>query len=259
MIRGIQTAASAMRTQMARQEVLAMNMANYATPGYKQEYAPVDGISLCVDRVARDSQQRFALLGSSLPEIGSLGTDVGVARVEVDFRQAPLEETHRPLDVALEGDGFLEVRTPEGDCYSRGGALHLDASNRLVTDEGYFVLGPDGQPLTLGSGTVSVDRHGTISVEGGGIGQLSVVEFEPGTLLAKLGNGLYTPDNPDVAPPMRAVNTVVRQGFLERSNVDHISTMTEMLSGLRAYQASQRMLLAQDELLGQAVNAVGRV
>lgn len=244
---------------MARQEVLAMNVANYATPGYKQEYAPVDGVSLCVDRVSRDSQQRFALLANSLPEIGSLGTDVGVARVEVDFRQAPLEETHRPLDVALEGDGFLEVRTPEGDCYFRGGALHLDANSRLVTDEGYFVLGADGEILTLGSGAVSIDRHGTISVDGEAVAQLSVVEFEPGTLLAKLGNGLYTPDTPEVARPTRAVGTVVRQGFLERSNVDYISTMAEMVSGLRAYQASQRMLLAQDELLGQAVNEVGRI
>lgn len=122
-----------------------------------------------------------------------------------------------------------------------------------------MVLGPDGEGISLGEGTVSIGKNGTISIDDEAVARLSVVEFEPGTVLAKVGGGLYTVDHPETAQPMEAVDTMVRQGFLEGSNVNEISAMTELASGLRAYQASQRMLLAQDELLGRAVNEVGRV
>lgn len=259
MIRGIETATSAMRAQMARQEVLARNMANFTTAGYKEEFAPVDGYSANIDRFERKNWYGFARWDGGLPEIGSLGTKVGVSRVAVDFRQGIIQQTLRPLDVALDGDGFLEVRTPEGDYYFRGGALHVDAEGQLVTDEGFFVLGTEGEVISLGEGDYSIGQDGTISVDGEAVAQLSVVEFEPGTMLAKVGGTLYTVDDPETAQPMEALETVLRQGYLESSNVDEISTMTELASGLRAYQASQRMLMAQDEMLGRAVNEVGRV
>ncbi len=259
MIRGIRAAASAMSTQLARQEVLAQNVANFSTAGYKQEFAPVEGLAANVNRVDRDSKSGFSYVAQRLPQVGSMGTSIAVSEVSVDFRQGIVSETHRPLDVALEGDGFLEVLTPEGYFYSRGGALHLDAESHLVTDEGYFVLDSNGEPLTLGEGDLQVGRDGTISLDGEAVAQLSVVEFEPGTMLVKAGLGLYTVQNPDTAQPMVAMETVVRQGFLEESNVDQASAMAELMTGLRAYQASQRMMLAQDELLGRAVNEVGHL
>jgi flagellar basal-body rod protein FlgF len=244
---------------MARQEVLARNLANSTTAGYKEEFAPIDGFSANINRSQRAEWLGFARWDTGRPHIGSMGTGVGISRVAVNFRQGIIQQTHRPLDVALAGDGFLEVRTVEGDYFFRGGALHVDANRRLVTDEGFFVLDSQGEVITLGEGEIAIDRDGTISVDGETVAQLSVVEFEPGTMLAKVGSTLYTIDDPDTAQPMAAQDTEVRQGYLESSNVDEISTMTELASGLRAYQASQRMLLAQDELLGKAVNEVGRV
>ena len=113
--------------------------------------------------------------------------------------------------------------------------------------------------ITLGEGEIAIDRDGTISVDGETVAQLSVVGVRAWHDVSEGWLMLYTIDDPDTAQPMAAQDTEVRQGYLESSNVDEISTMTELASGLRAHQASQRMLLAQDELLGKAVNEVGRV
>ncbi|MGE5620305.1 MAG: flagellar hook-basal body protein [Sphingomonadaceae bacterium] len=259
MIRGVQTAMSAMKAHLARQEVLARNLGNLGTPGYKQESAAVDGFSAALGRVERGLARTRLEQAISTDVIGSLGVHTAIDRVSVDFRQGRLEETRRPLDVALQGDGFLQVATPDGILFSRGGALYTDAERRLVTAEGYPVLDADGQEIVLGDGEVSISADGTILTGDVPAATLSVVEFLPGTRLAKVGLEYYVLDDPNGVPPTAATGTVVKQGYLEASNVDAVSAMSDLVSLVRAYQASQRMLQAQDELLGKAVNEVGRV
>ncbi len=259
MIRGAHTAMSAMRAQLARQEVLARNLENLSTAGYKQERGALDGFSSTLGRVERGMARTRLEQAAATTTIGSLPMATAIDRVSVDFRSGRMEETGRQSDVALEGDGFLEVRTPEGYFYFRGGPLQLDADGRLVTSEGYPVLGDDGEEILLPSGSFSIAADGTITSDGQPVAALSVVEFDAGTQLAKVGAQFYTPDDPATAQPMVAATTEVKQGFLESSNVDAMSTMTELVSLVRAYQASQRMLQAQDDLLGKAVNEVGRI
>ncbi len=259
MIRGVQIAKSAMQTHLARQEVLARNLDNLVTPGYKQESGAVDGFSAALGRVERGVARTRLEQAVSTATIGSLGVHTAIDRVSVDFRQGRLEETRRPLDVALDGDGFLQVGTPEGAYFFRGGPLYLDADRRLVTAEGYSVLGADGEEVVLGDGDISIAADGTISQDNEAVATLSVVEFTPGTQLSKVGREFYAMDDPDAIPPTAATDTVVKQGFLEAANVDLVSTMSDLVSLVRAYQVSQRMLQAQDELLGKAINDVGRI
>ncbi len=259
MIRGMQTLASAMRAQLDRQTVIAHNLENLSTVGFKQEKGAVDGFEATLGRVengiARTRLQQLA----ATPVVGSLGVNTSIDRLSIDFRSGRLEETGQPLDVALAGDGFLEARAPDGDYFFRGGPLQLDADRRLVTSEGYPVLDVNGQEVLLDEGRVSIAGDGTISVDGQPATQLSVVEFDPGAQLAKVGNQFYTPDDPVATIPMVAMATTVKQGFLESSNVDPIGSMTEMVTLLRSYQATQRLLQAQDELQGKAINEIGRV
>jgi len=258
-IRGVQSSAETMRAMITRQEVVARNLANLLTPGYKQETALLKGFAVPVSRLeSRVGVEGVRAALSARSAIGDVGVGTGIDGISVDFRQGPLQETGRPLDVALVGDGFLRVRTPEGEFLSRGGPLRLDADRRLVTEDGYPVLGPTGD-VTLPDGVVSVERDGTILVDRQPVATISVVEYPPGTRVAKVGDGLFTPEDPLSAQQVANPLTQVRGGYLEASNVDETAAMTELVQSLRAYQASQRMLQAQDDLLGKAINEVGRV
>ncbi len=259
MIRGVQSAMEGMRAQLARQEVVARNLDNLTTPSFKQENGAIDGFAATLGRMETRVARSPLQLAAATRVLGSLGVDTVIDRVSVDFRQGRMEETHRPLDVALVGDGFLQVRTPDGPLFFRGGPLYRDAGGTLVTSEGYQLLGADGQELVLPGDVVSIGGNGDITVDNKPAGTLAVVEFAPGTTLSKVGREFYTPDPQDAMPPVAATNTAVKQGFLEASNVDEGSAMTDLVSITRAYQANQRILQAEDELLGKAVNEVGRV
>lgn len=257
--RGVQTAMQAMRAQMAQQDVLGRNLANLRRPGFKQEAGGIDGFHVMVRRVDAGSYSRPALDHLSSVNLGPLSSDLELRRIWVDFGQGTLEQTDRALDVALDGSGFLAIRCGDEERYIRGGALRVDGTGRLVSPEGYAVLAEDGSEIVLDGGKAHISDDGTISVEGEPRHRLRVVEFDPGTLLAKEGDTTYAPRDPQGVPPRQATNTVVKSGFLESSNVDDVATMTGMVMALRIYQSSQRMLLAEDELTGRAVNEVGRV
>ncbi len=258
MLRGIQTSLEAMKVQLARQEVLGRNLVNLNTVGYKQEDVPTGSFASVVDRVAKKEGNARLVSAGAPSMVGSLATKVGLDGVYVDFQQGQLDRTDRTLDVALEGDGFLQVRTPDGDLYFRGGNLQVDGNGLLVTSDGYPVLGVNGEVQV--DGTIDEIRaDGTIVVGGQEVDALNVVEFDPGTMLAKVGGGMYTPEDPNSLAPLPAINTTVRSGFLESSNADQVATTGKMIELMRAYQANLRMVQAQDELLGKAVNEVGKV
>ncbi|HEX2923452.1 MAG TPA: flagellar hook-basal body protein, partial [Chloroflexota bacterium] len=229
MIRGIQTVVSAMQAQQKRQEIMAKNLSNASTTGYKQECTSVEGFAATIGRLEKGGSRSGLALTATSPSLGSLGADLGVDRSWVDFRQGGLEQTQRKLDVALNGDGFLQVRTPDGDFYFRGGALQVDSDGRLVTEEGYSVLADDGQEIYLPDGDPTIKADGSIFVGDEPVASLSLVEFDPGTPMAKVGECLYSPDDPN-SQPLAPIATTVKQGFLEQSNVDQISVMTEMVT-----------------------------
>jgi flagellar basal-body rod protein FlgF len=222
-------------------EIIANNLANVSTSGFKRE-APV--FEELLVPVESDS--------GPMTEV-SFVRDWGVLR---DMTAGPLQQTGDPLDVAVEGQGFLIVRTAEGERYTRDGHLKLDAQGRIVTADGDPVMS-DGGEITIPPNTtdIKIAADGTISTAEGQVGKFRIVTF-PLASLKKEGKNLYSADS---APQPADPNTRVVQGMIERSNVEAVVEMTKMIEVLRAYQHSTETLNATDDLIRRATQRLGEV
>lgn len=256
MIRGLYTAASGMMANIIRQMATTNNLANVSTPGYKEDSPVSTGFpALSISDPAYSS--RFPEV-PWLPSIGDLGTGVAISGVETNLSPGPLKQTGNSLDFALDGQAFFTVQTEDGTtCYTRNGAWGRDAMGRLVTADGYLVLGERG-PILLPDGSVTATEDGTIVVDGQVVDRLRLADFPDGTTLHKMGNCLFAPVDPGVQP-IAPQGATVYQGFLEGSNVDEVRAMVEMMAALRSYEAEQRALSIQNQTLGLAVNELGQV
>ena len=257
MIRGLYAAASGMIMGVLRQGLIAQDVANANTPGYKQ-------VSLPPTRATQLNLRRLSTAQptASTPTVGPVGTGVYPAPMETNFGQGVLQSTGRSLDVALEGEGFFQVQTPEGVRFTRDGRFHRDADGNLVTTQGYLVLDANGQPMQLPqTGEVTIAGDGTVSVDEQAIGRLGLFQV-PVVSLQRAGENLFIsapgPAQASAAAPQPATDVQVRQGFLEGSNVDIAGTLVEMMSVARTYEASQRLVQVQDQVLARTMD-VGRL
>lgn len=246
MIEGVYTAVSGMTAAMWLQARLGHDMTNANTVGYKH---------------LRTSLSDFAALLESMDAQGTItihgdGNGVAIALEDTDYTQGPLRSTNRPLDIAMSGPGFLEVQTPAGIRYTRAGRLQQNQGGMLVTAEGHVVMG-EGGPIQLPVGEVTITEQGEILVDGVEHGRLAVVEFGNLGALERVGGTAFAAG--DGALPLAAQATRVQQGYLEGSNVDMSHDMASLIAITRLYQLSQRMTLAQDEVLNQTVNELARI
>lgn len=172
-----------------------------------------------------------------------------------DMSTGSIEQTGNPLDVALSGEGFLTVQTPNGPRYSRNGSLQIDSSGTLVDLAGNPVLGTSG-PIKFDSAdtNIAINKDGTVSTSQGSKGKLAVVEFTDPQVLAREGDNYYS--GPAGNP---ATKTQVVQGSIERSNVSGVSAMADMIRVERAYQTLANMMQRQDDLRNTAVQRLGDV
>ncbi|MBV9881224.1 MAG: flagellar hook-basal body protein [Gemmatirosa sp.] len=224
---GLTSAASALHYWERRQEVASNNLANVSTDGFKGE------------RV-------FAtMLGRSTP----------VAQAATDMTAGTMRPTGAPLDLALKGDGFLVVDTPNGERFTRGGSLQLDARRRLVDASGHPLLGAKG-PITLPEGTVAIDASGAVKVDGKPVDRLRVERSGAGAELAHEGGTLFVPDA--ARRPVAPSEGVVRQGFIEESNVNTVGSMVDMIAVQRAYASVQKAVTTIDAVRGTAVTEIGK-
>jgi flagellar basal-body rod protein FlgF len=242
-LRGIYIAASGMLAESARQDVVADNLANATTTGFKRSEA-----------VASPFQQMLVrnAAAAGAPEVGTLtmGTQVdGISRIDT---QGPLRYTGNALDVGLSGSGYFAVDTPDGRRYTRAGAFDLDATGRLVTKEGQPVLGDDGRPITLDPGSVSIAADGTITQDGAVKGRLMLTMLDPATVKTQ-GDSLLTGTVAGTA------SAQVRQSTLEGSTVNVVSEMVELIRVMRSFEANQKSVQSQDEALQASVTRVGSV
>lgn len=243
MLKGIYRAASGMIPRIRQQEVTANNIANAATPGYKK-----DSIFLKeLDAVTREKMPRKSDWETPM-----------IDQVYTDFSQGSFEATSSALDVAIEGDGFFVLESPEGGdrLYTRNGHFSVSPEGYLTNDEGFRVLG-DGGPLEVGNGTVSISEAGEASVNEAVVGRLQIVDFPDKTLLAKQGDSTFAAR--DNAEPTPVTSISLRQGYLERSNINVIKEMVGMIVTLRNYEAGSRAIQMQDESLNALFNNVGKV
>jgi flagellar basal-body rod protein FlgG len=228
-----------MQALWRRHEVLANNLANVSTPGFK-----LDDVALI------PGSQPSAQTGPEV--IWSLG---GHTLVQwTNFAPGPLVQTGRSLDVAIHGRGFLVVDTPGGPRYTRGGSLNVDGAGFLVTASGHQVQG-EGGPIAVASGPVTITASGDVMAAGQRVGALRVVDFARTDRLVKQGEGLFA----SAEEPTAATGSEVVAGSLEASNVNVVDAMVGMMTALRQYETAQRVLQSEDEVVRRASTEIGRV
>jgi flagellar basal-body rod protein FlgF len=234
MVRGILTSAGGMRPALWAQSILSHNLANASTSGFRQErlgYAQPTGAA----RTASGAR-------AGAPEL--------VTRL--DPTPGAYEVTDRPLDLALQGDGYFAVQTPEGERYTRAGHFLRAEDGTLVTPQGHPLLA-DGGPIVLPAGAeLQVAADGTLRAGEQNLGRLRLVSFGPETPLAPAGAGLLAAQGEAAT----AAGLRVQQGVLEGPNVTPVQAMVEMISLLRHFEMNQKALQVQDESLGQLLNWV---
>lgn len=225
-------------------DIAANNIANANTTGFKVEQPLLE-----------DTAPRAAETTDGADDI-SYVQDWGVMR---DFRDGALERTERPLDFAIEGEGFFTVEGEDGLLYTRDGRFTTDAQGQLSTADGKAVLDEGGAPIFLdvyGSEPV-VTRQGAVTVDGVEIARLGVARFEDLSVLEKTGEGRFRA--PDDILPEQAEIPSVRQGFTEASNVNSILEMTNLMEISRSYQSVSKMIEDASELHRQAIRRLGDV
>ncbi len=244
MVNGLYTASRGMMNILAKQDVMANNLANANTTGFKL------GAFATRSTVSIGRNDELKLHQNEKQDLNEGYTQ---------FSQGSFVQTDHPLDIALAGDGFLKIKVPEGVAYTRNGGLSLNADKQLVTLNGQSVLDQNQEPIALDGNTIAIQANGTIFVDGQQVARLGIGEFEDKTALIPRGDGLFTNTRPMENPAHAPRNTEIRQGFLESSNVDTVSAMVAMIAYSRNYEADQRVIQSIDQTLNHAVNEVGKL
>jgi flagellar basal-body rod protein FlgG len=244
MVTMIHSLPSSMQTLWHRHELLANNLANAGTAGFKQDDLLVMAGSTPPAALADASGSMTAIGGYTMAH----WTDHGPGLYR---------DTGRELDVAIDGAGFLVVETPRGLRYTRAGALTIGRDGTLVTASGHQVMG-EGGPITVRSAKPVIGPQGDIQDGGRVAGRLRVVDFPRPYRLAKEGDGVFVPID-RTAEPVPAADYQVLGGTLEESNVNPVRTMVQMIEMLRHYESAQRVVQAVDEADRAAANDLGRV
>ena len=236
MLKGLFDAAAGMKARLAAQDVISNNLANAGTTGFQR--------------------QVLSIQAHLLPTAGAIGAGSATAanahspREVLEPVSAPdtqpgiMQQTGSSSDIALDGPGYLMVQTSGGPRLIRGGSLHANSQGSLATLAGDPLLDTSGRTIAVGAKNWQVTPDGEISSEGRLLGRLRVVR-PAGSVQAEGATLASTAGVQNV--PSGAVR--IRQGFLEHSNVEPVAEMINMIAGVRAYEASQKAVLAQDESL----------
>ncbi|MGA3344155.1 MAG: flagellar basal-body rod protein FlgF [Terracidiphilus sp.] len=214
---------------MARTESLdtiANNLANVSTPGFRASHNAFSSM------LATANDSPLSVLNQDANEYGSLSS------TQLDTAQGALVTTGNQLDLAIEGPGYFQVKTSAGPVYTRGGNFRVSPQGQLITSAGDPVMGDNG-PITIVGEPVSISTDGTISANGAIAGRLKLVEFPPATPLESVGNTDYTAP---AGTAIAAVNSQVRQGALESSNVNPVTSVIELITAQHDVETMRRVL-----------------
>ena len=232
MLKGIHTSASGMIPQARKQEVIANNVANAGTPGYK------------ADRLFTKELSKAA--AKAQPTRSDWETPM-LDKTYVDFRPGAFDQTGNDLDLAIDGDGFFLLQDLEGGRFlTRSGRFTVDNEGFMTHSDGMRLIGQGG-PVQVGQGKISIDPDGTIQVNGLTVDRIIPQAVADMGTLDKIGSALFAvPANEEVAS---ATNTEIRQGYLETANVDIVQEMVDMIITYREYEANAKAMQAQDQTL----------
>lgn len=241
---GYYAAAAGLAAQAQALELIANNLANLGTSGYRGQQATfrslLAGSGLTASNPLNAAVNDFGVLGGS----------------RVDLASGNLTATGNPLDLAVAGKGFFVVRSGQQELYTRNGSFHRTAQGQLVTADGDAVLAERGL-VNAPDGTLTVSSDGSISVDGAVLSKLRLVEFSPSTPLSAVGKSLYSAPTGSALP---AASSSIRQGMIESSNVSSVESVVQLITVQRNAEMMQRALSLFDTQFNQtAVQDLPRV
>jgi flagellar basal-body rod protein FlgG len=254
MLRSLHTAATGMMAEQTHIDVIAHNMANVETDGFRRLHAQFRDLVYTSLRApgARTAQ------GSVVPTGALVGSGTALASTTLATSQGPLSATGSPLDLAIEGGGYFQIQRPDGTiAYTRNGNLHLDPEGRLVTSDGLplepiLMVPPGATSLSItADGVVTATLPGTAEAQE--VGRIELAAFPNPAGVEPIGRNLYRATSAS-GPPLTATPGseglgTVAQGMLEGSNVEIVNEMIDLIASQRAYELNHRVVQAADEML----------
>lgn len=231
MLKSLKIAGEGLKAQLVRNDIIANNLANVTSSGFKKILA----------RFSREASGELAISSST------------------DFSPGNLKRTDNPFDLALKGEGFFVVETPQGERYTRCGSFSFNESGTLVTLAGHPVLASEGQVTVAPEDRVEVGRDGSITVNGLPRFTLRIVKCDDVSALVREGAELYRAEPGAPLHRLGRDEVAVLPGFIEESNVNPLREMVGMITALRTYGALEKSLQSADEILDVAINQVARV
>ena len=227
-------------------DIIANNLANMSTPGFKREGMKFQ------EYLAKVPSTTTATGSQSNPPLAFVQNG-GVFR---DVSEGPMNKTGAPLDLAISGNGFFQVQTPNGVRYTRDGHFQLNSQGQIVDDNGYLLLG-DGGPITVTpqDGDIHIAADGTVSGVLGQLGTIKIVGFASQAAMSQQGSNLYaTSQQPQPNP-----GGTIEQGMLEGSNVQPVMEMSTMIRIMNKYQMMASLTKSQQQLQTQAITQLGTI
>ena len=255
-MRALDIASTGMLAQQLNVEVIANNLANVNTTGFKRSHAEFqDLLYQNQRRVGTETSDA----GTTVPTGIQLGLGVKTAAVYRIHEQGNLQQTSNPLDLAVSGLGYFEIQMPDGTTgYSRAGSFQLSKNGEIVTQDGYLVN--PGLVIPQNATSIAVSATGAVSATIAGqttpqnVGQLSMSTFINESGLQAIGNNLYKETEasgvPQSGTPGSEDRGTISQGFLENSNVNTVSEITNLISAQRAYEMNSRVIETTNQMMG---------
>lgn len=250
MERGLYTAGTAMLTLQKQMDVVANNFANVQTVGFKEDSM--------VSRSFNDmliSRINDTNVVNTYNEVGPHNLGIHVDSVLTNFVTGSLTQTDKKTDMAIDGDGFFVVQTPQGERYTRNGEFAVTRDGILITNDGYAVMGENGI-INVGGGDFTVNTSGDVMVDGEIAGRIRLVSFADNGGLRKEGNNLYNNFSAGAAIDS---NAQIRQYMVESSNVSMVDNVVDMMTIYRNYESNQKVIQIIDGTLNKAANDLGKI
>lgn len=241
---GMYSALSGNIAAMKRLDIISNNLANANTPGFKK------------DKMSFESMLAGNVNPPAVPQGTTADPILQKENVYVDYVSGPVSQTGNVLDIAIDGDGFFVIQTPEGEAYTRQGNFSRSADGTIVTADGLPVMGRNG-PIRVQGKQVDIDSKGTVTVDGATVGSLNIVDFPKPYNLIKTGNARFIPANAQTTPQASAAG--VRQGSLEGSNVETITEMAQLIETTRYFEMCSKVIKGFDDMAAKAANDLGRL
>ncbi|MEI7815832.1 MAG: flagellar basal-body rod protein FlgF [Desulfuromonadales bacterium] len=242
---GMYAAVSGSLAAMKRLDVISNNLANINTPGYKKDKMSFEGM------LAGDINPPAVPSGTTADPI------MQKENIYIDYASGTASQSGNPLDLALDGDGFFAVTTPEGTAYTRQGNFRTSVDGTLVTVDGYPVQGSGGAAIRVQGSKVDIDANGGVTVDGSQVGVVSIMDFAKPYNLTKTGNALFVPADQEAIP--QAGKAQVQQGYIEGSNVDSISEMVQMIETNRYFETCSKVIKGFEDMATKAANELGKI